>query len=119
MKYADLIVPRGRQRSSENDIAIDFIVQNLEHKLVERGFVLRAMPVEIPFDRLVRQESCDEESKRYLTLGMGAHLNHPSNVEALSEMMATYRGASTILRNVLKTYFCTELLGMFKSYSKD
>lgn len=41
MKYADLIVPRGRpMESSRNLIAIDFIVQNLEHKLVERGFVL-------------------------------------------------------------------------------
>ena len=26
MKYADLIVPRGRSQESENDIAIDFIV---------------------------------------------------------------------------------------------
>ena len=39
MKFADLIVPRGRSiESSQNMIAIDFIVQNLEHKLVERGF---------------------------------------------------------------------------------
>ena len=39
MKFADIIVPRGRAIESErNKIAIDFIVQNLEHKLVERGF---------------------------------------------------------------------------------
>ena len=39
MKFADIIVPRGRAiESYENMIAIDFIVQNLEHKLIERGF---------------------------------------------------------------------------------
>jgi hypothetical protein len=56
MKYANLIVPRGHSQSSaENDIAIDFIVQNLEHRLVERGFVLRPKPYEIPFDRVVKR----------------------------------------------------------------
>lgn len=34
MKWADLIVPRGRKIASDrNQIAIDFIVKNLEHKL--------------------------------------------------------------------------------------
>jgi hypothetical protein len=56
MKYADLIIPRGRKQSSaQNEIAIDFIVQNLEHKLVERGFVLQPKPYEIPFDRVVKR----------------------------------------------------------------
>lgn len=41
MKYADLIVPRGRPMESiRNKIAIDFIVQNLEHKLAEKGFII-------------------------------------------------------------------------------
>ena len=40
MKYADIIVPRGRAEhlSEEGNIAIDFIVHNLEHKLVEGGY---------------------------------------------------------------------------------
>jgi uridine kinase len=39
MKFADLIVPRGRAIEHErNMIAIDFIVNNLEHQLMERGF---------------------------------------------------------------------------------
>ena len=39
MKYADIIVPRGRpQVPSANNIAIDFIVHNLEHKLVQAGY---------------------------------------------------------------------------------
>ena len=40
MKYADIIVPRGRSEhlSEEGNIAIDFIVHNLEHKLVEGGY---------------------------------------------------------------------------------
>ena len=39
MKYADIIVPRGRpQHSEEASIAIDFIVHNLEHRLVQAGY---------------------------------------------------------------------------------
>ena len=39
MKYADIIIPRGRSRQHYNNtIAIDFIVTNLEHRLTERGF---------------------------------------------------------------------------------
>jgi uridine kinase len=34
MRYADLIVPRGRPMENErNKIAIEFIVKNLEYKL--------------------------------------------------------------------------------------
>ena len=43
MKYADLIVPRGRKiYSIHNNVAIDFIVSNLENKLIERGFNLQS-----------------------------------------------------------------------------
>lgn len=39
MKYADLIVPRGRPAQHENNrIAIDLIVWSLQQKLVNRGF---------------------------------------------------------------------------------
>jgi len=39
MKYADLIVPRGRPAdSARNKIAIDLIVQSLESKLIQNGF---------------------------------------------------------------------------------
>ena len=41
MKYADLIVPRGRPMQNENNrIAIDLIVWSLEQKLVNNGFEL-------------------------------------------------------------------------------
>ena len=47
-KYADIIVPRGRpQHSSQNCIAIDFIVHNLEYKLVEAGYSIK-VPTESP-----------------------------------------------------------------------
>lgn len=41
-KYADIIVPRARPSHEEeaNQIAIDFIVHNLEHKLTQRGFII-------------------------------------------------------------------------------
>lgn len=40
MKYADIIVPRGRQDISDeqNQIAIDFIVHNLEYHLIQAGY---------------------------------------------------------------------------------
>jgi uridine kinase len=40
MKYADIIVPRGRSdlKDEQNQIAIDFIVSNLEHHLVHAGY---------------------------------------------------------------------------------
>lgn len=40
LKYADIIVPRGRSDISDeqNKIAIDFIVSNLEHHLVKAGY---------------------------------------------------------------------------------
>jgi uridine kinase len=40
MKYADIIVPRGRPeiRTEQNRIAVDFIVHNLEHHLVKAGY---------------------------------------------------------------------------------
>ena len=40
MKYADIIVPRGRPEimTEQNRIAVDFIVHNLEHKLVKAGY---------------------------------------------------------------------------------
>ena len=42
-KYADIIVPRGRpQASKQNHIAIDFIVHNLEYRLVEAGYKIKA-----------------------------------------------------------------------------
>lgn len=49
LKYADIIVPRARPKSeSDNQIAIDFIVHNLEHKLIMRGFKLEKTPNELP-----------------------------------------------------------------------
>lgn len=48
MRYADLIVPRGRpQESRYNKIAIEFIVQSLEQEMVRRGFLLGALPREV------------------------------------------------------------------------
>ena len=40
MKYADIIVPRGRPeiQTEQNRIAVDFIVHNLEHHLVRAGY---------------------------------------------------------------------------------
>lgn len=40
MKYADIIVPRGRSdlKDEQNKIAIDFIVSNLEHHLIKAGY---------------------------------------------------------------------------------
>ena len=40
MKYADIIVPRGRPElmTEQNRIAVDFIVHNLEHHLVKAGY---------------------------------------------------------------------------------
>lgn len=39
IKYADIIVPRARAKNeTDNQIAIDFIVYNLEHKLTQQGF---------------------------------------------------------------------------------
>lgn len=39
LKYADIIVPRARAKNeTDNQIAIDFIVHNLEHKLTQQGF---------------------------------------------------------------------------------
>ena len=41
MKYADLILPWGRKFvSGKSKIAINFLVQNLEHMIVKRGFVI-------------------------------------------------------------------------------
>lgn len=37
MKYSDLIVPHG----AENDIAIQFISENLKNKLLSRGIIIR------------------------------------------------------------------------------
>ena len=54
MRYADLIVPRGRpQESRYNKIAIEFIVQSLEQEMVRRGFLLKT---------LSREEKQDGES---------------------------------------------------------
>ena len=48
LKYADIIVPRGRpQQSKQNDIAIDFIVHNLEYRLVEAGYSI-TVPCDSP-----------------------------------------------------------------------
>ena len=40
MKYSDIIVPRGRSelKDAQNQIAIDFIVHNLEHHLILAGY---------------------------------------------------------------------------------
>ena len=40
MKYADIIVPRGRPevKTEQNRIAVDFIIHNLEHHLVKAGY---------------------------------------------------------------------------------
>ena len=37
MRYSDLIVPHGAQ----NDIAIQFISENLKNKLLSRGIIVR------------------------------------------------------------------------------
>ena len=37
MRYSDLIVPHG----AENDIAIQFISENLKNKLLSRGIIIR------------------------------------------------------------------------------
>lgn len=37
MRYSDLIVPHG----AENDIAIQFISENLKNKLMSRGIIIR------------------------------------------------------------------------------
>ena len=48
VKYADIIVPRGRpQQSKQNNIAIDFIVHNLEYRLVEAGYSI-TVPADSP-----------------------------------------------------------------------
>ena len=40
MKYADIIVPRGRPEvlTEQNRIAVEFVVHNLEHHLVKAGY---------------------------------------------------------------------------------
>ena len=40
MKYADIIIPRGRSEASieKNNIGVSFIVHNLEHHLVKAGY---------------------------------------------------------------------------------
>ena len=37
MRYSDLIVPHG----AENDIAIQFISENLKNKLLSRGIIIK------------------------------------------------------------------------------
>ena len=55
MKYADIIVPRGRPevQTEQNRIAVDFIVHNLEHHLVKAGY-----EIVIPDEQLM--ELCEE-----------------------------------------------------------
>ena len=47
MKKADIIVPRGRPEANaeRNNIAIEFIAQNLEHRLRQSGFIIPAKNV--------------------------------------------------------------------------
>lgn len=52
-----------------------------------------------------------------MTLGMGAHLNAPENVTQLSELMATYRGGTALIQEVIRKHFCQELLKMVKTYA--
>jgi uridine kinase len=50
MKYSDIIVPRGRSevKDSQNKIAIDFIVHNLEHHLIEAGYDIEVTKLKQP-----------------------------------------------------------------------
>ena len=49
MKYADIIVPRGRPdlTAAANQIAIDFIVHNLEFHLMEAGYQIEVSKPEV------------------------------------------------------------------------
>jgi uridine kinase len=67
LKYADIIVPRARQKNEQdNEIAIDFIVHNLEHKLTQRGFKIEHLnslenkqPVTVScYDKLAAHLDC-------------------------------------------------------------
>lgn len=58
LKYADIIVPRARpKQESDNQIAIDFIVHNLEHKLTQGGFKLEHTQADLlPFLTTAEQQ---------------------------------------------------------------
>lgn len=59
MKYADIIVPRGRPEilTEQNRIAVEFVVHNLEHHLVKAGY-------EIVVPELELFELCEESEMK-------------------------------------------------------
>ena len=81
MKYADIIVPRGRPeiQTEQNRIAVDFIVHNLEHHLVKAGY-----EIIVPDEQLI--ELCEEaEMKNVQSLVQANQAEFETTLHPLAE----------------------------------
>jgi hypothetical protein len=118
MKYADIIVPKG----AENDIAIQFITDNLKNKLKTRGVYVQWQPPttlqieKLPFPLI------DEVLLNFSTFSSQMKTVDPKSLkDSLLEKVITriYLGLDNDILQIHYNFLSKELLSLFKSVNPD
>ena len=115
MKYADIIIPRGRSEATleKNNIGVNFIVHNLEHHLVKAGY-----EIVVPASALLEMVEIQEMTS---TIKMFSEMVKPietkmivvadeENDEEWRSVLASLYDHSSIMGKILVKHICDTLL---------